>query len=69
MLCARPLPFRYGGFSTLKPLLQEQLSYTDSILFLTGPQASLAFKEMFDRCARVSRHTASRRAQQTQSSC
>lgn len=38
----------YGGFSTLKPLLQEHLSFTDSILCLCGPQASMDVEEMFE---------------------
>lgn len=40
---------RYAGFSTAKPLLQDNLQYTDSILVYVGPQASCLHEDLYDR--------------------
>lgn len=42
---------RYADFQGLKPLLQRELQYTDSILVLTGPQASTLHEDLHDRSA------------------
>lgn len=40
---------RYAGFQTLKPVLQQELTYTDSMLVLAGPQASSLHEDLYDR--------------------
>lgn len=40
---------RYAGFAALKPLLQQELTYTDSIMVLAGPQASRLHEDLYDR--------------------